>query len=161
MPGFGIENYKVSSYLERFPGETRPTRLLDMAGPVLFHGIQNHAFFSFSSFFDGVWTAPVAGYLTDSGFSGRSVVGWFPIGEFSYYYDILRNERPVQVLYEFSNAGETSGYLSKVGLGTSTEPIGEGPSDSTEQISAALLQHLTPIQIVVPLPTARDLPKKE
>jgi hypothetical protein len=47
MPMF--ETYKVSSYLERFSGETRPTRLLDMAGPVLFHGIQNHAFFAFSS----------------------------------------------------------------------------------------------------------------
>jgi hypothetical protein len=69
MPMFDIETYKVSSYLERFAGETRFSRVLDMAGPVLFHGIQNHALFAFSSFFDGVWTSPVAGYLTDGGFS--------------------------------------------------------------------------------------------
>ena len=161
MPMFDIETYKVSSYLERFTAETRPSRVLDMAGPVLFHGIQNHALFAFSSYFDPVWSNPVVGYLTDGGFSGLSVVGWFPVAEFSYYYDILRNERPVQALYEFRDAGATSGYLRKVGLGTSTEPIGEGPSDSDQQISTALAQHLVPIQRLVPMPTVKDLPRRQ
>lgn len=34
MPAFEIETYKVSSYLERFTGETRPTRVLELTGPV-------------------------------------------------------------------------------------------------------------------------------
>jgi len=139
MPMFDIETYKVSSYLERFSGETRLTRVLEMTGPVLFHGIQNHALFAFVSSFNGfAGQNPVAGYPVDGGFSGLSVTGWFPVAEFSYYYDILRNERPVQVLYEFRDASVTSGYLSQVGLGMSTEPIGEGPSDSDAQIAAAL-----------------------
>lgn len=161
MPIFQIETYKVSSYLERFTGETRPSRVLEMTGPVLHHGIQNRATFAFSSFFDGVWSSPVAGYLTDGGFAGLSVVGWFPVAEFSYYYDILRSERPIHVLYEFRDAGASSGYLRRVGLGTSTEPIGEGPSESIERISAILAEHLTPFRgRVVPMPIAKDLPKR-
>ena len=160
MPMFQIETYKVSSYLERFTGETRPSRVLEMTGPVLYHGIQNRAIFAFSSFFKGIWQTPVAGYLTDGGFSGLSVAGWFPVGEFSYYYDIIRSERPIHVLYEFRDAGASSGYLRRVGLGTSTEPIGEGPSESIEAISGILAEHLTPVRgLAVPMPIAEDLPK--
>jgi hypothetical protein len=112
---FDIESYKVSSHLQRFPEETRPSRVLEMTGAVQFHGIQNHALFAFDPAFDGIWPNPVAGYLTDGGFAGLSVVGWFPLAEYSYYYEILRSERPVQVIYEFSVAGATSGYLSMVG----------------------------------------------
>lgn len=161
MPMFEVETYKVSSSLQRFTGETRPSRVLEMTGPVLYHGIQNRATFAFSSFFDGVWTSPVAGYLTDGGFSGLVVTGWFPLAEFSYYYDILRSERPVHVFYEFRDAGATSGYLRRVGLGTSTEQIGEGPSDSPERISAILAERFTPIrERIVPMPTLKDLPKR-
>lgn len=161
MPLFQIETYKVSSYLERFTGETRPSRVLEMTGPVLYHGIQNRASFAFSSSFDGDWASPVAGYLTDGGFSGLSVVGWFPLAEFSYYYDILRSERPIHILYAFRDAGASSGYLSRVGLGTSTEPIGEGPSESIGSISANLAEHLNAVPgLVVPMPVAKDLPKR-
>lgn len=43
MQSFDIESYKVSSELQRFPGATRASRVLEMTGPVQFHGIQNHA----------------------------------------------------------------------------------------------------------------------
>lgn len=107
----------------------------------------------------GIWTSPVAGYLSDGGFAGLSVAGWFPLAEFSYYYDILRSERPVHVLYEFRDSGATSGYLRRVGLGTSIEQIGEGPSESAERISAMLTKHLAPVhERIVPMPTLKDLP---
>ncbi|BDP40807.1 hypothetical protein DAETH_07760 [Deinococcus aetherius] len=107
-----------------FPGETRPTRVLGLTGPVLYHRIQNRAVRSFSSFFDGVWSSPVAGDLTDGGFAGLSVVGWFPLAGFPYSCDILRAERPVNVLYEFRDAGAKSGWLD-----TSNERVGEGKED--------------------------------
>ncbi len=123
--------------------------------------IQNRALFAFSSFFDGVWSSPVAGYLTDGGFSGLSVAGWFPVAEFSYYYDIVRSERPIHVMYEFRDAGASNGYLRRVGLGTSTEPIGEGPSESIESISGLLAEHTTLVRgLTVPMPIADDLPKR-
>ena len=151
MQLFDIESYKVSSELQRFPGATRASRVLEMTGPVQFHGIQNHATFAFDPSFDGVWTNPVAGYLTDGGFSELSVVGWFPLAEYSYYYEILRAERPVQVIYEFSVAGASSGYLSLVGLGTSAAQIGHGPSES---VAAGMLH----IARMIPMPTLKDLP---
>ena len=80
MQSFDIESYKVSSELQRFPGATRASRVLEMTGPVQFHGIQNHATFAFDPSFDGVWTNPVAGYLTDGGFSGIVGGGMVPVG---------------------------------------------------------------------------------
>lgn len=165
MPIFQVETYKVSTYLQRFPGETRPSRVLEMAGPVMYHGIQNRATFAFSRAFDGVWAEPVVGHLTEGGFAGLSVVGWFPLAEFSIYYDVLRSERPVHVSYEFRDADARTGYLRQVGLGTSTEPVGEGPSESVERISASLLERLETAsgglsKAVVPMPLAGDLPQK-
>ena len=161
MPMFEIETYKVTSYLERFTGETRPTRVLAMTGPVLYHGIQNKATFAFTSAFDGVWASPVAGYLTNGGYAGLSIAGWFSLAEYTYYYDILRSESPINVIYEFREFGATSGYLRQLGLGTATEQIGEGPSDSPEAISSALIDHLEIVRKIVPLPTAKDMPKRE
>lgn len=160
MPIFEIETYKVSTYLQRFTGEARPTRVLEMVGPVLYHGIQNRAVFAFSSVFDGVWASPVAGYLTDGGFAGLSVAGWFPLAEFTFYYDILRSERPVHVQYEFRDSGVSSGYLSLVGLGTSTEPVGEGPSESVESLASILGAHLNGMlrERILPMPVQEDLP---
>jgi hypothetical protein len=161
MPTFSIEKYKVASYLWRSKTGTNLERVLEMAGPVLYHDIQNHAVFAFASYFNiPVWNEPVAGYLTGGGtVQGLSVIGWFPVAEFSDYYDILRSERPVHVFYEFRDAGAMSGYLKKVGLGTSTEPIGEGPSESDKQISAALMQFLS-LRREVPMPTKKQLPKR-
>lgn len=165
MPLFLIETYKVSSYLARPVGPAQPSRLLEMAGPVAYHGIRDRAAFHFSPAFDGAWSSPVAGYLTEVGYTGRSIVGWFPLAEFAVYYDILRSERPVHVSYEFSDGGARTGYLRRVGLGTSTEPIGEGPSESVERISASLAERLTLVTEglsagAVPMPVAGDLPKE-
>ena len=153
----------MSSTFQRFTNENRFERVIEMTGPVLYHNIQNRALFTFSTFFNGIASVPSAncGYLTDGGFSGLAVVGWFPVAEFPYYYDIIRNERPIQVRYEFRVSGATSGYLRLVGLGTSTEPTGEGPSDSDEQISLALGQHLLAIQRPIPMPTAKDIPRPD
>lgn len=162
MPMFEVETYKVSSELLRLPGETRPARALRMVGPVQYHGIQNRAIFAFSTQFNGIWPNPSAGYVTDLGYVGLSVAGWFPLGEFSYYYDILRSEKPVYVTYEYRESGSGSGYLRKVGLGTSVEPIGEGPSESTEQISSILAENLTAIRGgMAPMPVLKDLPERE
>lgn len=161
MPKFEVESYKVSTYLERFAGETRPTRVLEMKGPVLYHGIQNRASFAFSSAFSGVWSDPVVAYLTDGGFAGLSIAGWFPVSEFSYYYDIVRAERPINVFYEFREYGATAGYLRQLGLGTSNERVGEGPSDSTEDISLSLSTSLEALmRNVMPMPTRSSLGEK-
>jgi hypothetical protein len=158
MPLFEIVHYKVSSYLRRsdLPGRVVPQfeRVLEMTGPTLYHGIRNKATFAFASTFNS-FTEPIAGFVQSERTGGLFVVGWFPVAEFTYYYDILRSERPVSVLYEVRERGASTGYLGKVGLGTSTEPIGEGPSDSTEELSAVMAAHLSPHRgLFVPMPVA-------
>lgn len=161
MPIFMIETYKVSSYLQRLTGETRVSRVLELTGPVLHHGIQNRALFAFDPQFDGIWISPVAGFIVDGGFSGLSVAGWFPLVEFTYYYDIVRAERPVHVHYEYRDASSTTGYLRSVGLGTSIEPIGEGPSESVESISTTMAERLTSVRLrMTPMPRQEDLPMR-
>jgi len=156
MPNFEIQTYKVSAQLERFPGEIRRSRLLEMTGPVLAHGIQNRATFAFSDFFGSPSDAPyanqVVGYLVDGGFSGLSVSGWFPADEFEYFYDIVRSERPISVRYSYKEYNRTSGngYLREVGLGTNVEPIGEGPAESLSsftQLMAKRLEAHRPVEV--------------
>ena len=165
MPLFEIESYKVSSYLQRSGSSgsvvNQFERVLEMRGPALYHGIRNKAVFAFSSAFN-TFTEPVAGFIQAEITGGFFVVGWLPVLEFAYYYDILRSERPVNVLYELRERDASTGYLRKVGLGTSTEPIGEGPSDSTEELSAIMAAHLSPGRgLFVPMPVTEFLSKQE
>jgi hypothetical protein len=155
MPTFEIESYKVSSEIKRtwetdgaidLNRETHLNRILEMVGPVLFPGIQNRAAFMFSTSYDPTWWYP--GHITDpAGPPGLVLHAGFPLGEFSYYYDILRSERPLHVFYEYMDEGVTkgTGYLRAVGLGTSNERIGEGPSESIKEISKVLTELLIPV----------------
>lgn len=62
------------------------------------------------------------GYLTNT-----LLVGLLPDVDFASWYDILRAERPVKVIYIEGLNGETKVY--HIGLGTDPEAVGEGPSD--------------------------------
>jgi hypothetical protein len=159
---FEIETYKVSSYLARPGNETTLSRVLELTSPPMFHNIRNHASFAFSTSFEHVWNEPVAGYLGILA-GGLSIVGWFPLAEYGYYYDILRSEKPVHVLYEFKEGNATAGYLSQLGLGTSFEQVGEGPSDSDHGI-AEYLAYMDDLLVVgrrvLPWPTREVLPKR-
>lgn len=157
MLSFEIDTYNVTSQLQRFPGETRPSRVLDMTGPILTHGIQNHALFGFDPFFDGVWATPVAGYISyPGGYNGLTLVGWFPLYEYEYYYEILREQTGLQVIYDYTppQPANLTGYLSLVGLGDSSSQVGNAPSAS---MAEAMLQ----IARIVPMPTQKDLPERK
>lgn len=163
MPDFEIQTYKVSAQLQRFPGEIRRSRLLEMTGPVLAHGIQNRATFAFSDFFGTPSDHPnqVVGYLTDGGFSGLSVAGWLPADEFEHYYDIVRHERPISVRYQYRDYGQSygTGYLREVGLGTDVEPIGEGPAESVAAFTALMARRLElrhPVLVPLGLPDVEE-----
>lgn len=133
MPEIEIERYKARVELQRFASggstETRLNRVLELESPRLAHGIVVRVILSFSTFFDGWSGTPVVGFYSVSNPSAPLVAGWLPHREFEYYYDLVRNERPIFVFYEFRESGATSGYLRQIGLGTSREPVGEGPED--------------------------------
>lgn len=142
MGTFEIETYKVSAHLRRYPragggASTVRERALHMVGPLQYHGIQNKAIFVFSDQFNS-FNADAAGYVSDGGFDGLTVVGWFPRHEFGDYYDIVRAESPVSVEFFLRDAGAYSGYARTVGLNTGAEPVGEGPADTEAALANAL-----------------------
>ena len=56
------------------------------------------------------------------------LAGWLPSTEYSFWYDVLRAEKPLTFYYDIAPIGGAN-YVSKITLGTSTEPLGEGPAD--------------------------------
>jgi hypothetical protein len=131
MPTFPVESYKVRVEIERAgtpPVKTLHNRVLEVVSPVQFHGIVERAVLYFSTRWDN-WTSPaVAGYLDQTNPYQPRLTGWFPAADFSLFYEVLRSESPLYVFYDLAPIGGAS-YVSNIAIGSSTEPIGEGPAD--------------------------------
>ena len=64
MDSFKIASYKVSTYIQRVPSQTRFERLLELEAEPVAHGYVSRALLAFNTFFTHPWTTPVVGYLT-------------------------------------------------------------------------------------------------
>jgi len=138
MDSFRIATYRVSTYLQRFINDTRFERILELESEPEAHGYISHAMLAFNTYFTHPWTTAVVGYLTFTPTSTNwiNIAGWMDIGEFDYYYRILQSEKPVYFYYQRQNTAVfETGYLTKLGLGTGPEPIGEGPAEATARFS--------------------------
>jgi hypothetical protein len=138
MDSFRIASYKVSTYIQRFTNETRFERIVELESEPEAHGYISRALLSFNTYFTHPWTNPVVGYLTFTPSSSNwiNIAGWMDLGEFDYYYRILQSEKPVYFYYQRQNTVNfETGYLTKLGLGTGPEPIGEGPAEATARFA--------------------------
>lgn len=133
MPSIEIINYKVSSSIRRFTSGTQFERVLDLESERLYHGLYYRVTLAFHTNFSGTWGSPVVGYLSGTTTFTPQIAGWLDLKEFDYYYDILRSEKPVFLNYTIQSG--TSGYLTQIGLSTIKEPLGEGPTDTSEALS--------------------------
>lgn len=61
--------------------------------------------------------------------AGNLLVGMLDDSDFQYWYNILRNEKPVHVYYVENNAASEN-RVWHISVGTSDEGVGEGPADS-------------------------------
>jgi hypothetical protein len=132
MASFQIESYKVRLEIQRVgnPVVTRRNRILEIASVVQFHGIVERAMLNFSTAWDN-WSSPAAvGFFTASNPLQPMLYGWLPSAEFSFWYDVLRSEKPLTLFFNIAPLGGAD-YVDTISLGTSTEPIGEGPQDSS------------------------------
>jgi hypothetical protein len=130
MPSFLIDSYKVRLELERVgnPVVTHRNRIIEVVSGTLFHGIVERAILNFSTHWDSWSTTPAVGYYNTTN-PYQPVLGcWLPSTEYSFWYDVLRAEKPLTFYYDITLIGGAS-YVSKITLGTSTEPLGEGPAD--------------------------------
>jgi hypothetical protein len=138
MDSFRIATYKVSTYLQRFVNDTRFERMLELESEPEAHGYISHATLAFNTYFTHPWTTAVVGYLTftPTATNWINIACWMDIGEFDYYYRILQSEKPVYFYYQRQNTATfDTGYLTRIGIGTGPEPIGEGPAEATSRFA--------------------------
>ena len=85
------------------------------------------AVLEFSTGYDN-WSSPVVGYYDTTNHLDPKISGWLPLTEYSFWYDVLRSEKPLTFYYTITVI-KGADYVSEIALGTSAEPIGEGPKD--------------------------------
>jgi hypothetical protein len=130
MASFLVDTYKSRLEIERVgnPVTTVHSRILEIASVTLFHGIIERALLNFSTRWDSWSGTPAVGFYNTTNPLQPILAGWLPSSEYSYWYDALRSEKPLTLYYDIAPIGGAS-YVSKISLGTSTEPLGEGPMD--------------------------------
>jgi hypothetical protein len=132
MPSFLIDTYKLRLEILRQgnPVVTHRHRMLEIASVPQFHGIIERAFLNFSTLWDNWAGTPAVGYYDTHNPYQPVLTGWMPSSEYAFWYDVLRSEKPLTLFYEITPIGGAP-YVSKITLGSSTEPTGEGPEDLT------------------------------
>ena len=130
MPSFLVDSYKARLELVRGgnPVVTTRNRILEIASVQQYHGIVERAVLNFSTRWDNWSTTPAVGFYSMSNPYQPVLTGWLPSTEYSFWYDLLRSEKPLTFFYTITPIGGAN-YVSNIGLGTSTEPTGEGPDD--------------------------------
>jgi hypothetical protein len=137
MQSFLIASYKLRLEIERVgsPVATRRNRIIEIAGLPQYHGIVLRAVLSFSTSWDSWTGTPTVGYFNTSNPYQPVIHGWLPSSEYPLWYEVLRAEKPLTFFYEISPINGAD-YISTISLGTSTEPVGEGPKDGSLQLMA-------------------------
>jgi len=130
MSSFLIASYNLRLELQRVgnPVNTVRNRVLEIVSVPEFHGIIERAVLNFSTSFDNWQTSPVVGYYSTANLLRPVITGWLPSSEYSFWYDVLRSEKPLTFSYTITPINGAN-YVSAVTVGTSTEPVGEGPVD--------------------------------
>lgn len=132
----GTGTIPVAQYTVQVAANTlTPFARIQITGPTLAHGIRNDAtLYFFPSY------ATMSGSVLNVGglnFDGITVIGRVPFEEFGRFYDLLRNEAPVQLYYTYGSSSTTTKPLNLVAIRTGDEPAGEGPEDA-DAVEAAI-----------------------
>jgi hypothetical protein len=126
---FYVATYKVRTEHRNDGTNHQFGRVLEIVGQPLPTGFTPKAVLSFQSIWN-VWNNDKVGYITFSSSQGPQLAGYFGDHDFDLYYKMLKEERPLFIFYERPAGPPVGGqYCTMVGLGSSHEPIGEGPKD--------------------------------
>ena len=138
MDSFKIGGYRISTRPQRLDDTSRFERLLELEGEPVAHGYVSRAVLAFNTYVPPPSRNPIVGYLTfnPASIDWITIAAWMHLGKFDDYYRLLQGEKPVHFQYQRHRTGTfRSGYLTKVGLGTKTEPVGEGLSESSYEFA--------------------------
>jgi hypothetical protein len=130
MSSFLVDSYKARLELVRSgnPVITTRNRILEIASVQQYHGIVERAVLNFSTTWDNWAGTPAVGFYSIANPYQPVLTGWLPSTEYTFWYDMLRSEKPLTFFYTITPIGGAN-YVSNIALGTSTEPVGEGPED--------------------------------
>ena len=122
MPRFEVDHYDVRTEIQRLQTpagiETYTSRSLTILSIPMEAGGHIRAALQFSTLFDPWYGRPVVGQLDAADPLFPVISAWFPVAEFSSFYDILRHERPLLLDWEMRDAGATAGFVRLLSLGT-------------------------------------------
>lgn len=162
MPQFRIANYQVQHILRRFgegggSGGTRRERMLVLKSVTMFHGIVVTARLAFSTSFDS-WSGGPAGFMGGLDTFAPQITGWYPLADFAPAYDMLRNEKPLFLEYDFRAGDETAAgrYLERLVIRSEAEPLGEGAPDASAAGLAISIEPRLPSDIGSTIKSAPD-----
>jgi len=127
MGSFLIDSYKLRLELVRSgnPVVSTRNRIIELTASPVIIGIMERAVLAFSTGYDNWVGRPAAGFYGSSNPLQPRITGWLPSSEYSLWYDVLRSEKPLVFFCDITPIGGAS-YVSKISLGSSTEPTGEG-----------------------------------
>jgi hypothetical protein len=130
MGSFLIDSYKLRLELVRSgnPVVSTRNRIIELTASPVIIGIMERAVLAFSTGYDNWVGTPAAGFYDSSNPLQPRITGWLPSSEYSLWYDVLRSEKPLVFFCDITPIGGAS-YVSKISLGSSTEPTAEGPVD--------------------------------
>lgn len=105
------------------------TRLIILTSEPLLHGIVVKVTLHFSTFFDN-WNSGIVGHFSDSDPYAPHLNVYFRLNEYAYYYDILRQEKPVYYGYTPEAPTPPAGFwIREFEIITYRERLGEGNTD--------------------------------
>jgi len=140
MTSFRIASYKIRLELERpgGPVTTRRTRVLEIESVPEYHGIVDRALLSFSTGWDSWSGTARVGYYSTANPLRPLLTCWLPPSEFSFWYGVLRSERPLTFFYSIAPIGGAT-YVDQISFGSFTEPVGAAPrARAADRPSASL-----------------------
>jgi hypothetical protein len=128
---FEVQTYKVRAETRGFTNRRVEARVIEIDGGQLDGAEANYpskAVLSFRSDWND-WNSQPVGYWN---WGKLELAGWFGETEFARWYDLLRSEKPLKLnfLHRDEQAGNGN-YVDRIGLGSSSEPLGEGPTDTS------------------------------
>src|SRR5512138_2986663 len=101
MGSFLVESYKVRLELQRSgnPVVTTRNRIIEITSVLESHGIIETAMLFFSTSWDNWQGTPAVGFLNSMNLLRPVVTCWLPSTEYSFWYDVLRSEKPLTFVY--------------------------------------------------------------
>lgn len=134
-----ITRYELTTEIRAIGSITAPappvlTRLIELtcSGPL-------QVTIQFSTEFD-TWSRPWVGIIGNADPLRPELWVYLPLSEYAYYYDMLRQERPVYFDYAVDGGGGIvpSGTITTFQMVTLREPTGEGNRDHSPMLSLPL-----------------------